>query len=315
MNLRRVRCLIVGAGAATLWIACARNGGTAGGTGVTAATTPAAAVGELLAADKGFSAASERTDVVAGLTPMLAEDVVMAVPGGRFAEGKAAVVQALRSHPDAARSRIGWTPVRGGISADGLHGFTYGYMTLHEPDDSVTALKYLSYWVKGPEGWRVVAYNRRRRPVVDVSLAPMPPVLPARMVRPSGDSAATEEFRVSLDEAERSFSRDAQRSGLRAAFVRYGGADAINMGPRNRADFVMGADSIADMVSVDEPATGSSVSWGPDRVIVASSGDLGVTIGTILVNEPDSTGTRARFPFFTVWRRAGPSEPWRYVAE
>ena len=55
---------------------------------------------------------------------------------------------------------------------------------------------------------------------------------------------------------------------------------------------------------------------GPDKgVIVASSGDLGVTIGTIVVNEADSTGARPSFPFFTVWRRSGPDQPWRYVAE
>jgi hypothetical protein len=70
------------------------------------------------------------------------------------------------------------------------------------------------------------------------------------------------------------------------------------------------------VVAEGEPPTGSSVSWAPDRgVIVASSGDLGVTIGTIVVNEPDSTGARQSFPFFTVWRRAGPDQPWRYVAE
>jgi hypothetical protein len=69
-------------------------------------------------------------------------------------------------------------------------------------------------------------------------------------------------------------------------------------------------------VSEGEPATGSSVSWAPDHdVIVASSGDLGVTIGTIVTNEPDSTGAKQSFPFFTVWRRAGPDQPWRYVAE
>jgi hypothetical protein len=34
-----------------------------------------------------------------------------------------------------------------------------------------------------------------------------------------------------------------------------------------------------------------------------------------VTNEPDSTGAKQSFPFFTVWRRAGPDQPWRYVAE
>jgi hypothetical protein len=49
-------------------------------------------------------------------------------------------------------------------------------------------------------------------------------------------------------------------------------------------------------------------------VIVASSGDLGVTIGMIHPNTPRA-GQPANFPFFTIWRRANPTAPWRYVAE
>ena len=50
----------------------------------------------------------------------------------------------------------------------------------------------------------------------------------------------------------------------------FGRADAVNMGGP-RPDFVRGADSISVAVSANEPSTGSSVSWGPDQVIVASS--------------------------------------------
>jgi hypothetical protein len=63
-----------------------------------------------------------------------------------------------------------------------------------------------------------------------------------------------------------------------------------------------------------QPADGSTLNWAPDRVIVASSGDLGVTIGMIHPNTPRA-GQPASFPFFTIWRRASPTAPWRYVAE
>jgi len=144
----------------------------------------------------------------------------------------------------------------------------------------------------------------------------MAPALPTAPVAASSDPARVERFRESLDSVERAFSRDAQEIGLQAAFARYGSTDAVNMGGPARAEFVVGADSIAAAVAEGEPDSGSSVSWAPDvRVVVASSGDLGVTIGTIVANEGDSAGTHRRFPFFTVWRRAGPDEPWRYVAE
>jgi ketosteroid isomerase-like protein len=293
--------------------ACARPSGEAA---PSAAVSPRAALDELLAADRAFSAASARTDLVTGLGPMFADDVVMAVPGKPFARGAAEAVAALRSHPDNARARLEWTPIRGGISADGRHGFTFGYMTLQKPDSSRTPLKYLAYWVRRPEGWRVVAYRRGRRPEGAVSLDEMAPALPARAVAPSADSAAVAGHRESLDQAERAFSRDAQEIGLGPAFVRYGSADAINLGGANDTAFVVGPEAIGRLVSEGGPATGSPVSWAPDRVIVASSGDLGVTIGLIRLNEPPADGSSpASFPFFTVWRRASPSDPWRYVAE
>ena len=135
------------------------------------------------------------------------------------------------------------------------------------------------------------------------------------MARPSTDAKAVAAFTESLDRAERAFSRDAQRIGLGAAFVQYGSPDAVNMGSANDAGFVVGPENIGRLVSAGEPATGSSVSWAPDRVIVSSSGDLGVTIGTIRPNAPAPGSQRVGYPFFTVWRRASPGDPWRYVAE
>jgi ketosteroid isomerase-like protein len=275
---------------------------------------PAAAAEELLSADRGFAAASEGTDVLTGLAPMLAADVVMPVPGG-FAVGKDSVLAAIRANPAYAGARLGWTPVRVGVSADGRQGFTLGYATIHGADGSSTPAKYLTYWVKGPEGWKAAVF-RRRGATGSPPLAPIAPALPGRGVPTSTDSAKISGYRQSLDTAERAFSRDAQRIGLGPAFVQYGSKDAMNMGGGNRATFVVGPDSIGALVSDGEPKTGSSVWWAPDHgVIVASSGDLGVTIGTIVTNEADSTGAYGKFPFFTVWRRASTDQPWRYVAE
>lgn len=279
-----------------------------------AAATPQSAVDELLAADRAFSAASAKTDLVAGLAPMFALDVVIPNPPGQFAESKAAVVAALRANPDNARSQTEWTPVRGGISADGQHGFTAGFMTLNRPNGSTIPLKYLAYWVKQTEGWRVAVYKRVRSGEGSPSLALMAPALPDRLMPPSTDAAAIARFRESLDQAERSFSNDAQRIGLGAAFAQYGSADALNLEGASDAKLVVGPENIARLVAAGEPATGSTLSWAPDKVLVASSGDLGVTIGMIHPNAP-AAGQPTSFPFFTIWRRPSPTAPWRYVAE
>ena len=171
-----------------------------------AADSPKAAVDELLAADRAFSAASAKTDVVAGLSAMFADDVVMPVPSGQFAEGKGAATAALASNADNAKSRIEWTPVRGGISADLQHGFTLGFMTLHRPDGTDTPLKYLAYWVKKPDGWRVAAYKRNRAGAARARYgeARSSPA-GARWSRHRRIPQAIARYKTTLDEAERRF--------------------------------------------------------------------------------------------------------------
>src|SRR5262249_23273539 len=120
-----------------------------------AAVTPQTVVDELLATDRAFSAASAKTDLVSGLSAMFADDVGIPMPPRQFVNGKAAVIEALRANADTLTSKTEWTPVRGGASADGQQGFTFGYMTIHRGDGTDLPLKYLAYWVKGREGWRV----------------------------------------------------------------------------------------------------------------------------------------------------------------
>jgi ketosteroid isomerase-like protein len=279
-----------------------------------AADSPRAAVDELLAADRAFSAAAAKVDVTAGLSAMFADDVMMPTPGGTFAEGKAAAVAALLGNADNATSHIEWTPVRGGISADGRDGFTLGFMTLRRADGTAMPLKYLSYWVRRPGGWRVAAYKRTRAAAAAPSLAVMPPILPERLVAPSTNAATIARHKTTLDAAERSFSADAHRIGLGAAFARYGSADAVHLGSPTEPGLVVGPEKISRSVSEGQPPGGGTISWAPDKVIVASSGDLGVTIGMIRPDAPGA-GQPAAFPFFTIWRRPTTDAPWRYIAE
>ncbi len=93
--------------------------------------------------------------------------------------------------------------------------------------------------------------------------------------------------------------------GLGPAFVKYGSAEAINLGGAGVPGFVVGNEAIGKFIGANAPQPTSPLHWGPDRTIVASSGDLGVTIGFVTENtaEAGQPGPRS-FPFFTVWRRA-----------
>ena len=267
-----------------------------------AAASPEAALDELLAQDRAFSAIAAERGLGAAMAAMLDESVVAPLPNASFARGRA---DALNAYARVLRSRTEWAPVRGGISADGRHGFTLGYTTTRAADGSVRPGKYLSYWIRRPEGWRVAAWRRAPRPAGEVSAAMLPPVLPSRpLIRRTRGAAE------SLAAAERAFAADAQRIGLGPAFARWGSDDSANMG--QGPAFRIGATAIAADMPAEVPAR---LNWAPDEgVVVADSGDLGFTYGWIRAAGPVPAGQPAAFPYFTVWRRASAGAPWRYVA-
>ena len=99
-------------------------------------------------------------------------------------------------------------------------------------------------------------------------------------------------------------------------FAERGSADAVNLGGPDSPSFVIGPAAIARAVSGGATGPPSPVSWSADRALVASSGDLGITFGFIRPNASSAPGAQgARFPFFTIWHRPGPTDVWRYIAE
>lgn len=282
---------------------------------VSARGTPAAVGESLLAADEAFAAAAATTDPVAALTAMFAEDVIMPGPPGTLHRGAAAIA-ALRANPENLEGRLEWTPVRVGVSADGMHGFTFGFMTHHRRDGSTTPLKYMAYWVKTDNRWRVAGYKRTRRPEGEVSTARMAPLLPAALVPVRGDAAHLDALRTDLAAAERAFSDEAQKVGLGAAFATWGSETAVNMGGPKSAGYVIGPVAIGRHVGEGAPGPVSPVEWSTETAIVASSGDLGISFGYIRPNGPAPAGAPPTgTPFFTIWYRATPAGPWRYIAE
>lgn len=277
-----------------------------------AATSPQAAADALLATDRAFAAASAKTDLISGLSAQFDEAVIMPLPGGKFAHGKAEAIAALKTNPDNPTSRTEWTPIRVGVSADGQHGFSFGFLTTRRQGKPDLAGKYLAYWVKRPGGWRVLAYKRAPRPEGEVSLAVMEPSLPAVIVPVTNDAATIAAHRKSLADAEKAFSDEARVIGLGPAFAKFGRSDGMNMG--GGPGFTMGNEQIGAQ-SGEEGKKPTSVYWSSDDVAVASSGDLGVSWGVIRGHRPEQGYPPEGSPFFTIWRRDGPSDPWRHIAE
>ena len=276
-----------------------------------AQTDARTAVEELLNADRAYANRAKSADVVDGLGAMFASDVIVNALGSLH-HGRDAAQAMLRGMADNQGARVEWAPVRGGISGDGQHGFTYGFMTLVKADSSRVPLKYLSYWVKGSDGWKVAVYRRSLRPAGDVSTAMREPSLPDRMVPVSTDAALIARHAKAVGDAELAFSALGGKIGLGPAFTQNSAPDAMNMGGPQSADFLFGPEAIGAGVGAGETGP-STLTWGPDhKVLAASSGDLGVTIGHI--NAPAADGQPARrIPFFTVWKKIG--GVWKFVAE
>jgi ketosteroid isomerase-like protein len=277
-------------------------------------STPHSVADELLATDRAFATAAKQTDIVTALATMFAPDIAL-THAGAVAYGKDKAIEALKASPINAGGRIEWTPARVSVSGDGRHGFTAGFMTLHRADNTTAPLKYLGYWEKQQDGWRLLAYKR------GIAKTPAPKmtvtfVLPKQIVPSATDTVIIERYRDSLAETERSFSRDAQTMGIGAAFKQYGDPEAINLGGPDVATWLLGNDQVASGVGSGAPPNSSPVSWGPEKTIVAASGDFGVTIGYIVPNKPGPDGKiPSGQPFFTIWKRDTPTAKWLYIAE
>ncbi len=277
-------------------------------------STPLDSVAGLLAADRSFGVAGAKTTVVPALTAMFAPDVIMQAPGG-MKHGVAAATEALMASANNATATLTWAPVRAGISADGQHGFTYGYMTMTQEDRATVPLKYLAYWVRHDGRWLVAAYKRRPRPAGEVATTLLSSIIPAQLVPMTTDAGVVAGHRVGVMAAEKAFSDDAQMIGIGPAFVKHGWPDAMNMGGPDDAGFLIGSDLIGRNIGQGAPTDSSPVFWSADEVIVASSGDLGVTFG--LIRSHPQAGNTAPLPlpqpFFTIWRKV--NGVWKYIAE
>lgn len=274
------------------------------------AQTPQQNVESLLAADRAFAAAAAQAPTPAdAVAAMFDADVVM--PGGPdLAIGRDAVLARFRAAPAWQSGNVTWRPIRAGVSADGTQGFSYGYLDVSAGNPTARARKYLAYWVRRPEGWRVAAYRQIPLQPGGTPTEARAPLLPAFTAAPS--PAATAGHQASLAAAEQAFSDRAQQVGLAAAFREYGRADAVNLGS-GQAAFVTGAEAIA--AGFDNGGPPSPLHWSTTRALAASSGDLGVSMGLIRRNTPATDGRPDTISFFTVWYRERPDGPWRYIAE
>jgi ketosteroid isomerase-like protein len=112
----------------------------------------AAAVAELMAADRAFAAKAQDDGVPAAFTEYAAEDALI-VTSREIVSGRAGVTASYADWPQGAR--LEWAPEHGRVSARGDMGWTWGNSVYTAPDGARTNGRYISVWTRDYDGnWR-----------------------------------------------------------------------------------------------------------------------------------------------------------------
>jgi ketosteroid isomerase-like protein len=112
----------------------------------------AAAVAELLAADRAFAAKAAADGVPAAFSAYAAEDALI-VTSDSISNGRAGIGARYQNWPEGAR--LEWAPETGRVSARGDMGWTWGNSTYTGPDGARQTGRYISVWTRDIEGeWR-----------------------------------------------------------------------------------------------------------------------------------------------------------------
>lgn len=118
----------------------------------------AAALEDLLAADRAFAAQSRAEGPGAAFAAYLVDDALQLPAGGAPERGGANIAAGFATVPDMS---LDWEPEEGGVADAGDMGWTWGRYTATYPGpdgETVTSHgKYLNVWVKDDAGdWRVL---------------------------------------------------------------------------------------------------------------------------------------------------------------
>jgi ketosteroid isomerase-like protein len=113
-----------------------------------------------------------------------------------------------------------------------------------------------------------------------------------------------------IEAAELAFANRVAEKGIKTAFVEFAAEDAVLM--RNDK-IISGKQRIYEYYS-NSALDSVKLSWTPEKVVAAKSGDLGYTYGKYKFSAVDSSGKplKAEGIFHTVWKKQTDGS-WKFV--
>jgi ketosteroid isomerase-like protein len=243
--------------------------------------------------------------MAAALPGAMRDDVRFLAPGQDTLRGRTAAAAWLAGAPVGAL-RLRWTPVQGGVSADGRTGYTFGAAAGPRADGTELHWRYISFWRRQPDGgWRIEAHMGTSAQGAAAAAPQGWPTLergiPAGTPSPRGAAE-----REAVMQADRDFAAMSMARTPREAFEAFAAPwGALASGPE------YGPAQIGQGFS--RP---SVIEWGPVMGEAAGSGDLGYTIGLakFTFTRPDGTPGTAYSKYLSVWQRQADGS-WRYVVD
>jgi len=121
-----------------------------------------------------------------------------------------------------------------------------------------------------------------------------------------------EKWKSEILETEQSFAKMTKEEGIQKAFLNYAAEDAVLMRNDN---LIIGKKAITNHFE-NQPSKNTEVTltWKPDFIEVAASGDLAYTYGKYTYSFVDADGNTVenKGVFHTVWKRQ-PDGTWKFV--
>jgi len=126
------------------------------------------------------------------------------------------------------------------------------------------------------------------------------------------DKTSFETWKQEILKAEQDFAALAKEEGINKAFITYAAEDAVLM--RGNTLVIGKKDLIVFFKNQPPLAEDASLTWKPDFIDVAASGDLAYTYGQFTFSYSDSSGVKKENTgvFHTVWKRQDDGA-WKFV--
>jgi ketosteroid isomerase-like protein len=250
----------------------------------------AAAREALRKTEQALAEAVKQEGFAKALAVAMAPDAMLLVEGVPVLKDRERTAQLLGAQRGLDGARLTWMPYRVVVSKDERLGATFGALLLELPSGTSVSGRYLSVWRKEAAGrWELAAYVHNGAWAGPVAAGDT--LTRVYNLRPNPQ----DEFA----KADRAFAQFAADSGAPAGFARFiapdgvtfAGTGEINIGPAN----------VRTRMSEGRAAQ-AAWRWWPVYSLIASSGDLGATVGEAEIRIPGEP-TPITSKYLTIWQR------------